>query len=320
MLDIILIQTVKEVVSASVTRFLSILGIKIGDDEPDEEVREERIELIHLLARSHQEQVAENAEIDKEKQDIEEKFEQQKRVLNLMDRNGYNRRMLIERYHNDAALSVLLIAAADKTEENTYLKDKLDEEYNAESVTGALKIIPPEKIPEEIDDNGDIKHWISNLVENQPSDTPPSGVYFATMKDLHQIYSEVDTNEFDMSWTTVSDVVDNVLSVDDMQGLINSAPISPTDLILDGDILFLAKGALPSSEEERITQECQEKVMENLGDPDLRTLAQDIPEERLASPLEDYTDTPQKTASALIKEAEDVHRQLRDSESITTLS
>lgn len=320
MIDLVLTQTIKEVVSASVSRLLSYLGVKSDDDEIDEEIKEERIELIHLLARSKQKQDEMKEELREEKESIEEKLEQQKRVLDLMDRNGYNRRMLIERYDNDAALSVLLIAAADKTEENSYLKDKLDNEYNAESVTGALKIIPPEKIPEEIDEDSDIKDWIEDLAEGQPNSTPPSGIFFATMKDLHQIYSEVNTDEFDMSWTTVSDVVDNVLNVDDMQGLINSAPISPTDLILDGDILFLAKGALPSSEAEKITQECQEKVMRELGDPNLRELAEDVSNDTLASTLENHTKTPQKTASALLNEAEDIHRQLRDSESITTLS
>jgi hypothetical protein len=320
MLEIIFTQTIKEVVSTFVTKLFSLLGIKTDSDEIDEKEKKKRIELIHLLARSHKQQVEKADELDEEKEHIEEKLEQQKRVLDLMERNGYDRRRLIERYRKDAALSVLLIAAADKTDENSYLKDKLDEEYNSESVTGALKIIPPEKIPKEIESDEDIEDWIEMLVENQPNDTPPSGIFFATMKDLHQIYSEVDTNEFDMSWTTVSEVVDNVLTVDDMQGLINAAPISPADLILDGDLLFLAKGALPSSEMNKIDQECQKKVMNDLNDPNLRTLAQDITEQTLASSLKDFTDTPEKTASALLEEAEDIHEQLRDSESITTLS
>jgi hypothetical protein len=238
-----------------------------------------------------------------------------------MDRKGYDREMLVERYEEDSELYVLLVAAADKDaeeEENSYLKDKLNDKYDAEAIAGALKIIPPHQIPESITSDEDVEEWARELVENQPDESPPSGIYLATRKSLEEIYSEIDTKEFDNGWKTASEVINQVLDTDDLQGLINSAPVSPVSLVQDGDLLFLAHGALPDSEIKTI-DEHQAILADDLDDPNLRELAEEMSVEEISAKLESYTDNPNRTASALLDEAECIHLQLSDSEAVTTL-
>ncbi|ELY69947.1 hypothetical protein C489_03331 [Natrinema versiforme JCM 10478] len=281
------------------------------------------MELIHALARAQREQAEERQQAQterNEREDLEARLEQQRRVIDLMDRKGYDREMLVKRYEKDSELYVLLIAAADKDaeeEENSYLKDKLNNEYDAEAIAGALKIIPPHQIPESIASDEDVEEWACQLVEKQPDESPPSGIYLATRKNLESIYSEIDTKKFDNGWKTASEVIDQVLGTDDLQGLINSAPVTPVSLVQDGDLLFLAHGALPDSEIETIDKH-QPDIANDLGDPNLRELAEEISTEGMAIKLDVYTDNPKKTASALLDEAERIHRQLSDSEAVTT--
>lgn len=309
-----------QVVRRLVDKILSKLGIgPITDGSEDKE----RMELIHALARAQREQTEQRQQTQterNEREELEERLEQQRRVIDLMDRRGYDREMLIRRYEEDSELYVLLVAAADKDAEegeNSYLKDKLNEEYDAESIAGALKIIPPHQIPESITSDEDVEDWTRKIVENQPGESPPSGIYLATRKNLEEIYSEIDTKNFDNGWKTASEVVDQVLGPDDLQGLINSAPVSPVSLVQDGDLLFLAHGALPDAEIQTIDK-YQSDIADDLSDPSLRELAEEISVDGMATKLEPYTDSPEKTASSLLDEAERIHRQLTNSEAVTT--
>lgn len=309
-------QTVRTVVKDLLRR----LGVDIGSNGSNEE---ERRELIHALARAQKEQIRAHGRVEDErgeKEALEERLEQQRRVLNLMDRKGYDRQMLVDRYEEDSTLSVLLVAAADKGEddENTYLKDKLNDEYNAEAIAGALKIIPPNEVPDTISSDDDVEQWVEDLVESQPDDSSPSGVYFATRKDLSDIYSEIDTDEFNNGWKTASEAIEEVLSINDLQGLINSAPVSPVSLVQDGDLLFLAHDTLSNSEIDMINKH-QRNIEKELKHPDLRTLSEEVSVSTMSSALEDYTKKPDKTATALLQEAERIHNQLQESETITTI-
>lgn len=309
-------QTVKTVVK----NILSKLGFDLGEDDDD---REERKELIHALARAQKEQAEARQMANAEKRDkeaAEERLEQQKRVLDLMERKGYNREMLVERYQEENSLSIILVAAADKGEdsENTYLKDKLNNEYNAEAIAGALKIIPPSQVPESVDSDSDVEQWAKDLVDEQPNNGLPSGIYFATRKNIDEVYSAINTEEFDNGWKTASEVVDDMLGVDDLQGLINSAPVSPISLVRDGDIHFLAHGVLSPSQIDSIDRQ-QKQIASELGDPDLRVLAEDISQETMESALDGVVNTPDKAADALLTEAKRIHQQLRESKGITSV-
>lgn len=109
-----------------------------------------------------------------------------------------------------------------------------------------------------------------------------------------------------------------MLGTEDLQGLINSAPVSPVSLVQDGDLLFLAHGALPDSEIRPI-EDHQTEIANDMGDPDLHELAEEISTKEMETKLEAYTDNPKKTASALLDEAEQIHRQLSESESLRVL-
>lgn len=311
-----------QVIRRFVDRILSELGL-VSTDESD---REERRELIHALARAQREQAQQRQQAEDERSDVEDleaQLEQQRRVLDLMDRQGYGREMLVQRYEEDSELYVLLVAAADKNpedeneDENSYLKDILDEKYGAESIAGALKIIPPHRIPDSITSDEDVEDWAQELVNEQPDDSPPSGIYLATRKKLESIFSAIETEDFDNGWKTAEDVVDKVLHADDLQGLINSAPVSPVALVQDGDLLFLAQGSLPDSEVNNI-KKYQQEISRDLTDPDLYELVEEVSTEELVDVLENRTDHPEKTASALLAEAKRIHNELSNSEALTT--
>lgn len=327
--ELIASKAIGQAVRTIVKDILSKLGFEVGNNNEDDQ--EERKELIHALARAQREQTEAREKVEDEREEresIENRLEQQKRVLDLMDRRGYDREMLVERYQDDNSLSVLLVAAADKDgdeededgdkEENTYLKDLLNEEYDAEPVVGALKIIPPNQIPDSINSDDDVEPWIEDLVAEQPEDTPPSGIYFAARKDISEVYSAVDAEKFDNGWKTASEVVDEVLSVDDLQGLINSAPISPISLVQDGDLLFLAQDTLPPTEIDAINEH-QQEIASDLDDPNLRTLAKDISQDTMIDALEDTVETPEQTAESLLTEAQEIHNQLSRSDTISTV-
>lgn len=106
-----------QVIRRIVDKALSKFGIGTGTDDSE---REERIELIHALARTQREQTAQRQRVQterNEREDLEARLEEQKRVIDLMDRKGYDREMLIKRYQEDSKLHVLLVAAADKDPE-----------------------------------------------------------------------------------------------------------------------------------------------------------------------------------------------------------
>jgi len=153
-----------------------------------------------------------------------------------------------------------------------------------EAIAGALKITPPSQVPKSIDSDSDIEQWAKELVDEQSDNGLPSGIHFATRKDIDEAYSAINTEEFDNGWKTASEVVDDMSGTDDLQGLINSAPVSPISLVRDGDIHFLAHGVLSPSQIDSIDRQ-QKQITSELGDPDLRVLAEDISQETMESSL-----------------------------------
>lgn len=313
--ELILTNAIGETVSTLVRNLLSRLGIEIGDDDEAEELIQ-ALEEAQWARREAEERAQEAREA---RESTEELLIQEKRVLDLMERRGYDREMLLQRYKQRNRLPVILIAAADKDdgEENSYLKDKLNEEYDAQPVAGALKVIPPNEIPDWITNDSDVKQWVEELVDDI-SKEPPSGVYLATQKDLKEIYSEIDTSRFDNGWKTAGEIIDEVLGREDLQELINSAPVSPLSLVQDGDLQFLAHGALTTPEIDEISRHHQ-LIESELDDPDLRTLAKETTTDELVTAMEDFIEKPERTAEALKEESETIFTQLRKSDVITTV-
>jgi hypothetical protein len=241
-----------------------------------------------------------------------EKGEREKyRIIQSIKRSGLSTDKLVERY--DKPLNAILISYATQVEPTGtgyYKRCKFVQEelkrFNVKSLGGADFLIPPAKVPGWIKNRSDLESWFEKEVLK--------GRYcklrFLILFDLRKkaFWKSYVPYVQKKPWNYT---VGEVLDVEDIftEDQINRIALS--NIIRDGDIVWLASRLLSGTELENIHSN-QTLIESKLGKPSLRELADANIVSELSAALADIGITnPDEVSKAIVDEAKFWHSRLK---------
>jgi hypothetical protein len=288
---------VEYIISAIVSWITSnILNKIFKREKTNEEIIKLRLELIRQLEEKDK-QIVKLSDVQKEE------LKERQRIIDSIKRSGLSTEKLIDRYGK--GLSAILISCYNQRipDETVYGKPEkfLYEElerFNGKHLGGGVYLIPPASVPKQIRNRSDLEQWFNTEILK--------GKYcilkFLILFDLgkkaywknYLLYKQArELNR------TLGDVLD-------IEDLFTEEQIKTTtigNIIRGGDIGWLVYNYLSESEFQVIRNN-QNTIENTLGNPSLRTLANDGMVEKISSVLNSYSiNNSTDIAKAVISEA-----------------
>lgn len=325
--EVLGLHVVKKVVEDIYSRVKRWLGI---EEESDEEklvevletenqiLRQEKRELRDEKESLHEKLDEKETRLTEKREELESQVEtvsQSDRILDVLERQGISRKMLVERY--DEGIRVILMSFGHQNDPqgktDKFIKRKLKEEYDAEHTAMGMYVVPPNSVPEEVRDADDLEAWIHGEIYGEYEDYS-SIVTFGAVLGLDDIYTRTDYAETKGSWKTVYQAIDfgEELGNKGFVDFIQSSPISPIEPIQDGDLAFFASRVVTGDELETIHRK-QKEIERQLGNPNLRELADKKMRKEISETLGDYISKPEEVADAMVEEANLLHEEFNKS-------
>jgi hypothetical protein len=218
---------------------------------------------------------------------------------------------LVERY--DKSLNAILISYATQVEPTgsgyykpcKFVREEL-ERFNAKHLGGADFLIPPARVPEWIKRRCDLESWFEQEILK--------GRY---CKLRFIILFDLKKRAFWKSYVPYMQkepwnyTIGEVLDVEDLFSEEQINRIALSNIIRDGDIVWLASRLLSGAELEKI-HGSQALIEAKLGKPTLRELADTSIESRLSSALNEIgINNPDEVSKTIMDEAKFWHARLR---------
>lgn len=227
---------------------------------------------------------------------------EKKRIIELIQKGNVSVEKLIEKY--DKPLQAIIISYATQKiknkkgyyESNSFLRSEF-EKYNSKYLGGTDVLIPPAKIPSWIKTESDMKKWFEKdilkgrfckikfmvLIDLKKKTLWNSYVPYKQKKPMHFTIGEV-------------------LNIDDIFSEEQINKISLSQIIRDGDIVWLASTILAEKELD-ILLRFQKIIEANLNNPSLRELALPNMVPKIEKELKDFLTNPKEVAKSIVKEA-----------------
>lgn len=255
--------------------------------------------LLDKIEKLHKEQSDSNENFQKEK---ERRALERTRILESLKRSGISVEKLIRRY--DKPLSAIIISYASQKQKNksgyyensTFLRAEL-EKFNSKYLGGTDVMIPPANVPPWIKNYSDLKKWL----EDEILKGRYCKIKFLALIDLRKqvfwgTYLPYDQKK-PMHFT-----LGEVLNVDDIFKEIDINKIALSQVILEGDIAWLASSTLIGDDLKEIFQN-QQKIENSLGNPSLRMISKDDMVSKIIKVLPTSIQKRDEVAKAIVEEA-----------------
>jgi hypothetical protein len=246
----------------------------------------------------------------KEKDILKSRFEEEstkqintkKRIIDSLKRRGLSTEKLIEKY-NKPLNAILISYASQKVKtnkgylkEDSFIREEL-KKYGSKYLGGTDAIIPPTRIPKKIKNNEDLRKWFEKKILKERY----CKLKFLSLIDLKKKtfwktylpYEQKKPKHFSIG---------DVLKLEDLFNEEDIKNISVSEIIKDGDILWLASSLLGEKELDKLVRN-QKRIESQLGNPSLRELTSDLMIPRLNKILSKILTKPNEISVAIVEEA-----------------
>lgn len=269
-------------------------------------------EIIEKLDNLRREKETLREQKEGEIEDYESELSDYERIIESIQDESVARKRLIESYWKPLhALVACFTKSKVETEDGkeNFVLETLRNGRDVEQITGSTYIVPPKDVPEQIKGSPDSREAIEEWVEEEVySDHPDamSHIGMLGLVDLRNVYSSSDYEQDELPhfFSTVDREFDleDIFNSEDFSRLLANQSVNLTEIIEEGDIAFFVSNAV-SSEELSSIQANQEKVQKELGNPNVKELA-NIADSELIDALEPYISNPSEVAESVKDEAD----------------
>jgi hypothetical protein len=258
----------------------------------------------------------EKKEIRREKETEIEEFKNElsdyERIIESIQDESVARKRLIENYWKPlhALVACFTKSKIDTDEgETNFVLDALRRGRDVEQITGSTYIVPPKDVPNQIKSKPDSRAALETWIEDEVySDYPDALAHIAMfgLVDLRNVYSSSDYEADDLPhfFSTVDWEFDleDIFDSEDFSRLLANESVNLTEIIEKGDIAFFVSKSVSPEELDDI-HEAQTQVEEQLGNPNVKQLAEQVTLEQLIEVLTPYVSDPQSVAESVKEEA-----------------
>lgn len=236
---------------------------------------------------------------------------EKQRIIQSLKRSGLSTEKLVERY--DSPLNAILISYATQVEPTgtgyykrcKFVREEL-KKFNAKGLGGADFLIPPAKVPEYIKDRNDLELWF----EKEILQGRHCKLKFLILFDLRKKTfwkSYVPYTQKNPYNRTIGEILD----VEDLFTEEQVNRIALSNIIRDGDVVWLASSLLSGSELIKI-QANQELIEGKLGNPSLRELSDTKKIQDISAIFAEIgIGNPEEVSKAIVDEAKFWHSRLK---------
>jgi hypothetical protein len=236
---------------------------------------------------------------------------EKRRIIQSIKRSGLSTDKLVERY--DKPLNAILISYVTQVEPSgtgyyrpcKFVQDEL-KSFNAKRLGGADLLIPPAKVPGWIKNRNDLELWFEKEILKGRYCKLRFLILFDLRKKAFWKNYVPYTQKKPWNYT-----IGEVLDVEDLFTEEQINRIALSNIIRDGDVVWLASGLLSGTELEKIHSN-QTLIENKLGTPSLRELADDHTVSKLSVALTDIEiSNPDEVSKAIVDEAKFWHSRLK---------
>lgn len=241
--------------------------------------------------------------LKQEKAELISSFNQEKdRVIDSLKRRGISTEKLINKY--DKPLFAILISYASQKELNdhgklrdsSFIRVEL-EKYGSKYLGGTDAIIPPTRVPKGIQNSEDLQRWFEkSILKGRYCKVKFLSLIDLKRKSFWKTYLPYEQKD------PIHRSIGEVLKIDDLFTEEDIKRISISEIIKEGDILWLASSILDGKELDKILRN-QKKIEKSLGNPSLRELAEDQMLNKLTASLSGIVSGPGVVSQKIINEA-----------------
>ena len=233
------------------------------------------------------------------------------RIFQSLKRSGLSTDKLVERY--DRPLNAILISYVTQVEPTGtgYYKpckfvQKELKRFNAKSLGGADFLIPPAKVPEWIKNRNDLELWFEKeILQGRYCKLRFLIIFDLRKKTFWKSYIPY-AQKHPFNYT-----IGEVLNIEDLFTEDEINRIALSNIIRDGDIVWLASSSLSGNELELIHKN-QTLIENELGNLSLRELSNDAMLSKMSSVLAGFgIANPEEVSKTIIDEAKFWHAKLK---------
>jgi hypothetical protein len=251
----------------------------------------------------YERRLAEKDELIQKLEKAQKKRKKEKRrIIQSLKRSGLSTDKLVERY--DKPLNAILISYSHQTPK-AFIKDELAR-YNSKWLGGDVSLIPPTNVPKNIKNKDDLKSWFEKEILKGRN----CKLKFLTLIDLKAKaywYTYLPNAQIERIHGSIGER----LNIEDLFTEEQINRIALSNIIRDGDIVWLASGLLSGTELE-IIHSNQTLIENKLGKPSLSEFADDNIVSELSVALADIgISNPDEVSKAIVDEAKFWHSRLK---------
>lgn len=254
-------------------------------------------------------------EIRKEKEEeiaqYEDKLSDFERIVRSLKDENVARSKLIENYWKPLHAVVICFTKIEAQTENgrvNFIKKEIEKECELHQLSGSTYIIPPKDVPDRLKgktrSRDEIENWLKEIYEDYPD--ARSHIGFIGLVDLRNTYSRTDyeLDELPHFFSTIDEELEleEIFDGSDFSRLLANQSVNLTEMIEDGDIAFFASKSVTEDEIEEI-HDNQDKIEDEIGNPNLREIANEVSIEQISDALEQFVADSRKVSESIKEEA-----------------
>lgn len=270
-----------------------------GEDPPEKRIK--RIENRHKEEKErlleHIDRKEERIEVVESRLEVKRKeLTVKEQLMESLERKGVSREEIIRKYREEIPLIIINYTSQ---EPSGWLKEVLNEKYDSIGMSGGGQVIPPDKVPLDIiEGRKTLDDWLDeDIYENR--DDRKAVIVYASFVDLRELEWRKDVES--RTWTIGEKIpIEDYLTDEDFYRL-NEVTDSIRH-IEKGDIGFLASRYVTKEELEKI-HATQPLIEKELGNPDIKEIADERVQEELAEALHGLVSDPEDVTEGVIREA-----------------
>ena len=287
-----------------------------------EQMQKEKLQLQQEKEKLYKELEKNREAIEKERKERLKTVSEYKRLIEALKRKGLSKDVLIQKYRKP--IEAILISISDQRiyEKNGWRKAKDDEKFvrnfiinelNAKYLGGSLWIIPPTKVPKNLNKRADLQNFFENILYKYPNHTCKLNLITKINLKTSFWKNYLRYPQKRPRYHTIGEVldIDEIFDKEDLADALADSKISLLKPILEGDIGFFASRILQGKELE-IIHKNQVEIEEKLDNPTLRELAKDDQIPKITQVLTDYDiKDPEEVAKAIVEDAKFWYEKLK---------
>lgn len=248
----------------------------------------------------------------------EDEISNYERLISGLKSKNISKNRIIEGYWKPLPAIIITFFKdyTDDSDDGKFLKSYIKRNNQAEMLTGNTYAIPPKGFPDRFEDPSkvgrpEIEEWFKEDVLGEY----PEGkavICQASTVDLRRVYSHTDYDSHSFARKTIESALDieSILQKNNIHRALARDKVNLSKAIEEGDIAFLLSRYVSSDELDQIHQH-QDEIEAELGDPPLRSIAEESFIQELADAISPYVQDPHVPAKSAVEEAQMWHTELQ---------